>query len=258
MTGMNHFAGNLPLAALADLVEAVVPLIVMVMWAVSQLVVNKPKPRPPVRQRPAAPLKPAGPASAGGGQPPTLEETLRREVEEFMRRAQGREPARAPNKPSPPEPSRRESRPARPAAETPPRVRRLTEAPAPLSTPQVSQPIGRSAPLGAGVGQHVAQHLGGVQQLAAHAQHLGADVAQSDAKMSAHLQQKFSHQVGALAHQGDDPLTRKDARSPAAQTLMNFLIQPGGIRQIILASEILRRPEERWAPGGSVDASKRG
>jgi hypothetical protein len=106
--------------------------------------------------------------------------------------------------------------------------------------------------LGSGVGQHVAEHLGGSQAaLAAHAQSLGANVATADERMVAHLQQKFTHQLGALQHQDTTKTQTRAVRSPAAQALVDLLKQPGGMRQMVLASEIMRRPEERWdrAPG---------
>lgn len=252
---------QLPLAAvnLADFLEAAVVIILMIVGGLSKVMTAKPKPKPPLRPAPPPP-NPGAPAGQGG-QPLTLEESLRREVEEFMRRAQGREPA-APPKPSPqPLPQRTSpqrtvaSRPgARPAAQRPPErraaarppseptVRRLTDAPGAQTT---AQSPGTSAPLGSGVGQHVAEHLGGSQALAAHAQSLGANVATADERMVAHLQQKFAHQVGALQQQDTTTQTRP-IRSPAAQALVNLLKQPGGMRQVVLASEVLRRPEERW------------
>jgi hypothetical protein len=256
---------QLPLAAnLGDLIEAAIVIILMIMGAASHLMTAKPK-KPPVRQRPVAPPNPGAPAGQGG-QPLTLEESLRREVEEFMRRAQGREPTAPPKQTPPPLPQRTPpprtaaSRPAaRPAPQRPPErraaasppaqpaVRRLTDAPGAQTT---AQSPASTAPLGSGVGQHVAQHLGGSQALAAHAQSLGADVATADERMVAHLQQKFTHQVGALQHQNTTTQTRA-VRPPAAQALVDLLQQPGGMRQVVLASEILRRPEERWERAGA-------
>jgi hypothetical protein len=252
-------AEQLPLAAnIGDLIEAAVVIILMVMGAASHLLTSKPKNKPPARRPVAPPPNPGAPAGQGG-QPLTLEESLRREVEEFMRRAQGREPA-APPKQAPPQRTVA-SRPAvqrppapRPAAQRPPErraaasppseptVRRLTDAPGAQTT---AHSPATTAPLGSGVGQHVAEHLGGSQALAAHAQSLGTNVATADERMVAHLQQKFTHQIGALQHQDTTTQTRA-VRSPAAQALVDLLKQPGGMRQVVLASEVLRRPEERW------------
>ncbi len=234
-----------------DLIEAVIVIVVMFMGALGHLLNSKPKPKgPPVRPRPANPPNPQAPAGKGG-QPLSLEETLRREVEEFMRRAQGRDPAAsqgaAPQRPAPPPTRKPAARPAKPAiAERSQPPRRLTESSRPASPAPASAPP-RSAPLGAGVSQHVAQHMSGTQVLATHAQHLGDQVAAADERMETHLHQKFTHQVGALQHQDAVP-QRSVARSPAAQALVDLLRQ-GGARQLILASEILRRPEDRWNRG---------
>jgi hypothetical protein len=246
------------LADLEEVLKAIVPLIFMVLWGAAQLLGNnkaKPKPKPVVRPRPPA----AGPAAgqaAQGGKPLTLEETLRREVEEFMRRAQGREPAkpappaRAPAGPGRPTPQRQEAPPSKRTNVTPPeRTRRLTDAPGGLTTP-LAQESSRTGPLGAGVAQHVAQHLTGAQQLAAHASKLGADVALADERLQEHLQGKFVHQVGALQHRETEK--RTVARSPVAEAIIKSLQSPSGVRQIIVASEILRRPEERWSRTGDA------
>jgi hypothetical protein len=250
---------QLPLAALQDVLEAIVPLIVMVMWAASQLLGNKPKakPKPPARPQPPAVGNVVG-QQAPGGKPPSLEETLRREVEEFMRRAQGREPAkqtptvRAPAGPGRPTPQRQEDRPSkRTKVEPQERTRRLTDAPGGLTTPKAQpQQLSRPAPLGAGVAQHVAQHLTGAQELAAHTRTLGADVALADDRMREHLQGKFVHQVGSLEHRVEEQ--RKVVRTPVAEAIYNSLRTPAGVRQIIVASEILRRPEERWVRTGDA------
>src|SRR5262249_50884243 len=113
-----------------------------------------------------------------------------------------------------------------------------------------SSPSAPGGPLGAGVARYVEEQLRGVKALGEHAQHLGAEVAQADAKMEQHLAQKFVHQVGALAAQATATTPNQPsapARSPMAQELLNMLSRPGGVRQAVVASEILRRPEERWA-----------
>jgi hypothetical protein len=243
---MNLATDHLLLAANFDFIEFVIVIVLMIMGGASQLLSSKPKAKPPVRPRPQGP--PANPGAPGGqaGKPASLEESLRREVEEFMRRAQGREPAapqaKRTQRPAPQRPPARTAKPAAPARPEP--VRRLTDAPGAQTTARPPE-AQRPAPLGAGVGQHVTQHLGGAQAIVTHAQHLGADVAQADERMVAHLQEKFAHQVGALQHQ-DTAQQRKATRSPAAQAIVDMLRQPGGIRNIVLAGEILRRPEDRW------------
>ena len=81
-----------------------------------------------------------------------------------------------------------------------------------------------------------------VQGVAQHAQSLGADIAQTDERMQEHLRQKFVHQVGAIAP--TTSVQRQATGSPAAAELRAMLARPGGARQLIIASEILRRPED--------------
>jgi hypothetical protein len=234
----------LPLAWDETLVKAIIGGIMMILWAAGHLLSDKGKPKPPARPRPQAP---PGQAPVGGaaGKPASLEETLRREVEEFMRRAQGREPAAPAKQPTPPQPQRAPQRkqPVKPTAQkqpgrTPPRRLADSRQPAPIRIEE-----GRGALAGATIGEHVAEHLGGVQAIATHAQSLGADVAQADERMEAHLQEKFTHRLGALAHQ--EAPTPVDVPS-AAKDLLKLLSQPGGAKTMIVANEILRRPEERW------------
>jgi hypothetical protein len=259
---MQSLHATLVLADFADLLQAAVPIIFMILYGIAQLVGSKQpqvKPKPAPRPRPAP--EPVGAAPRAAGAPPTLEESLRREVEDFLRRAQGQQP----QKPAPvkqaqdmrqrplAQPVRQAKRPLRPEPQREPAPRRLAEplrpAPPPalstLSTP-APMPAPTLAPLGSGVSQHVAQHLSGTAALAQHAQHLGADVALADERMEQHLQERFAHKLGSLVQQSAAPEKRAVA-SPAAQELVKLLTQPGGARQIIIASEILRRPEDRWS-----------
>jgi hypothetical protein len=200
-------------------------------------------------------------AAAGGGNQPTLEETLRREVEEFLRRSQGQPAQQTKNQPQRsqrPAKERPASLPARSAPQAEPRskppeqprLRTSSPRPEPIKTlaAPLSEQVGRTitgAPLGTDIVQYVTEQMRGTQQLVQHAQSLGSDVAQADERMQQHLEQRFVHQIGTLA-----PVTAKaDQRTEAttaAQELRSLLSRPGGMRQLIVASEILRRPEERW------------
>jgi hypothetical protein len=238
----------LPLAVDWDeLISAIIPVLLTVFWILGHLMGGKPKPKqaPP---RPRVVPPPAQPVAPGpGGPQPTLEETLRREVEEFMRRAQGRAPDGPKREPAMAAPPQRGPRPASPVAERPQPPRRLAEAPRPQSASSASPPRAPlpSAAAPTSVEQHVAEHLRGAKVLAAHAQTLGAGVAQADERLEERLREKFVHSLGTLEHRAADP-QQKATRSPAAKQLFELLSTPGGMRQVILANEILRRPEERW------------
>ncbi|HYO24350.1 MAG TPA: hypothetical protein VEQ85_05315 [Lacipirellulaceae bacterium] len=285
MTTMTH-----PLLAAPDITEWIIPALVFVFWVIGQVTGGGKKPKPPVRPRVQPPVAPAGGQLPGAqpGKPVTLEETLRREVEEFMRRAQGREQANpqrgmpsgglAQGQPQrqPPDrqrqggaqqgrpqqgrpqqgrpqqgpqgqPPRRDQR--QPGGERPPQreggPRRLVDSPRPAQSAAKIE-SGRGPLIGASVAEHVAEHLSGVQAIAAHAQTLGSEVAQADERMQAHLQETFTHNLGSLGHQAA-AVREAPKRSGASQDFLKLLGSAGGARQIIIAGEILRRPEERWA-----------
>jgi hypothetical protein len=262
-----QLAPQILLADLGDVLQPLAPIIFVVLYGVAHLVGNlqQEKRKAPPRPRPVEPPQdfgrlPAGnaaPANAAGGKQPTLEETLRREVEEFLRRAQGQPPQQ-----QKPQPQRAQQRPQqnRPAARRPnlPQLRsgRQSERPAehqeqprrlvesqrpepaaPLSPLTDTRPSYTPTPLGSGVALHS-------QTLAQHAQTLGADVAQADERMQEHLRQKFVHPMGDLSP--TTSVQRQATGTPAAQQLRELISRPGGIRQLIIAHEILRRPEERW------------
>jgi hypothetical protein len=86
------------------------------------------------------------------------------------------------------------------------------------------------------------------------AEHLADEIARADEQREQHLQQAFGHRVGTLAAGsavGAAPATdvqpevKTEAPSTAAG-LAALLASPQGMRQAIILSEILARPEERW------------
>jgi len=264
----------LPLADLSDLLSGLLPIIVVILYGIAHLVgmMQQEKRKPPVRPRPRPPQemgeRPIVGAPAGDPKQGNLEDTLRREVEEFLRRAQGqppqqpkpaqqRPPQRAPQqRPAAqrPMPSSRTIRPVERRVPDTSRPRQLVETirtePSAAPTEPLRQTLG-APPVAAGAPsrlgeplrtQSVAQHA---QAVAQHAQQLGAEIAQADERMEQHLRERFVHQVGALA-----PRTpggeRQAAADSVAQELRNLIGRPNGMRQLIIAGEILRRPEERW------------
>jgi DNA primase len=254
-----HHSPSLLLADLGDVLSGLLPIILFVLYGIAQLVGNlqQEKRKAPPRPRPVQPPQEFGgvkaaPNAAPGNQP-NLEETLRREVEEFLRRAQG-QPQQQQRKGHPPQrpaqrPQRGAQRPTLPQvrrqpeqpAKAPEQPRRLvdTQRPehaAPAAPPGAQRPLSTPSPLGAGVSLHS-------QTLVDHAHALGADVALADERMEAHLRQRFEHQVGAIAPSAT--LAQRAATATAAQQLRTMLSTPESVRQIIIASEILRRPEER-------------
>ena len=251
------------LADVGDILQNVLPVVFVILYGIAHLVGNlqqekKKAARPqPVEPRPND-FGPAGPAQpAPAGNQPTLEESLRREVEEFLRKAQGGQPQQpkqqkpAPQRPRQPqrnEGQRQQPRPTRPqpqrSAEAAPPTRRLVEARSPESAAPItplseSRPLAAQAPLGTGAALNT-------QAIVEHAKSLGATVAQADERMQQHLSQKFTHQLGALATA--TPTERRAAAiaGSMAKELQSMLANPNSVRQLIIAGEILRRPEERW------------
>ena len=251
------------LADIADVVKNLLPIIFIVLYGVAQLVGNiqqekrkaavpRPKPVIPPPDPVAGGARNVAQGNAAAGNQPTLEETLRREVEEFLRRAQGDKPQQTKQQPQRPQqrpPQRPTARspvrqPNRPPEERPQPTRRLVDTPRPETmAPPTTSTLAESRPLLApsSFGSSVSAHVQGVAQ---HAQSLGADIAQTDERMQEHLRQKFVHQVGAIAP--TTSVQRQATGTPAAAELRAMLARPGGARQLIIASEILRRPEERW------------
>jgi hypothetical protein len=234
------------LADFEDLVKVWAPIIFFVVYGVAQLVGSiqeekrkaaRKRPQPPAPELPRAPGAPAAPVA--GDKPLTLEETLRREVDEFLRRAQGAPPQR--KAPQQPKPKPAEAKPRRPLV-TPANRPEAKPATAPAEQPRPAQAPPLSRP---SIAERVQQDLHGTATLGQHAGTLGAQVAQADERMEQHLREKFAHQLGTFVHaeHGD---ARPAAGSPMAQELRKMLSSPAGVKQIIVASEILQRPTHRW------------
>jgi hypothetical protein len=90
----------------------------------------------------------------------------------------------------------------------------------------------------------------GSQAIAQHAQQLGAEVDLADDKLEAHLHQVFDHKLGSFQRSvADGDASAKQALQtdqPGALGFAAMLANPQSLRNAILLSEILRRPEENW------------
>ena len=258
---------HLPLADLAETLRVVMPIIFVVIYGVAHLVgalqqeKKKRLPRPPQRDPMELELgRPERPAvdvpAPAAGQPASLEETLRREVEEFLKRAQG-EPRNQPQAKRPASPQRQRptaapQKPRQPQQPAEPPTRRLVDDPKSVTSRKPSEPplevIRTGPPTGAAVDAYVAEQMRGVAAIGQHAQRLGEEVAQADDRIQAQLQQKFDHRVGTLTPVSASTVVPASAAaaSSAAREFRELLARPGGMRQIVIANEILRRPEERW------------
>lgn len=211
---------------------------------------KRPRPRPvpppprgaPAPQGGAMPARgPAAPVRGGAG-PRPAEDPLAREIEEFLRRAQAQragQPARA----APPAPPPLPPSPPR----LPPRGGEGT-----LSSETGPRPITT-------VAEHVQTYLGPPRMGEVGTKDLGQAVARSEDRLEAHLREVFGHQVGTLSGAAGEaareptpvepssPADRITAEGPSPAMLAAVLADPAGVRQAILWSEILNRPEHRWS-----------
>lgn len=245
--------------------DALLPLIVaggyfvikMVVDAAKQQAQGQGRPAPRPMQPPALPRQPQQQPQVGQANRP---KTPAEEVEEFLRRAAARKAGVKPQ-PQPP-------RPPQPAAQRPqqsqPAVRRLTpqDAPRPKEKPRPTVIEAESVegpsltgprPTGAGVSQHVDQHLD-EREFTQRAQQL-SHLKQSGGELAEHVKHTFEHRVGTLAATAAAPAaaapaadSAPDDRSavPSAAELAALLSRPRDVRTAILLNELLRRPEERW------------
>ena len=173
---------------------------------------------------------------------------MARDIEEFLKMAaqrrqqqkqrQGQQPQQGAGQRVPPK------QPSRPLAAQP--VPSAYEPPATEDEIQIIEPqpdIRRGS-----VREHVQTHID-TSDIAEHVRHLGEEVGMADDKVEARLQQKFDHGVGHLkideAKSAQSKTTKVTDRqiSDAAAALMNMLRTPTSIRQAILISEVLRRPD---------------
>jgi len=189
---------------------------------------------------------------------------MKDEVEEFLRRvAQMRAQAEQQGKAQPPRQERQQ----------PARQPRKPPAARPAPQPRSARPLESRPPLGAGprlgaglptapidveivdaeladtadrFGQRIRSDLRETEQIAEHSRHLGEDVDAADSKMQAHLHQVFDHKLGQLKSSGGETALVTGDRTAAELSLeqiRRMLCSPQSIRDAIVMSEVLRRPE---------------
>ena len=203
-------------AAGLDWLEALIPVLFVLFWIVSQVVnvvraigkAAQPKPAPPPPVRPAA-----DPAMA------EARRDLERHLEELLRRNAGGEPP-----PPPPPPSRKERRPTadgrgqrggsnRSQRTPPPDVPR----PAVLAGPAATRSLGSLASQTTEVARHVEEAF-------------------------AHDLQHRTGPAGQMTASGEKPA----ASAGVGGGLVAALREPESLRRLILLQEVLDRPVERW------------
>src|SRR5262245_5152107 len=218
----------------------------------------------------------AQPKPAGAPKPKPAADPLQSEIDEFLRQAQAlREGKAAPRgaapkaadqrrdeepRPAPMGDSRRESTPRRHVAKPPRRTSRREEQrqPAPTSAPVVVEVVEARAARES-VAQHVAQSLDS-SKFDQRVSQLSQMQRESDAEFQQHMQRVFQHNVGTLeadeASQSTKsvaaevaataPVAKSSSTRNAAADVALLLAGRKSIRNAVVLSEILQRPERRW------------
>ena len=118
--------------------------------------------------------------------------------------------------------------------------------------------VAAEKPVGGQVSEHVQKYLD-EQAFTQREDALGKEVAQADRQIDQHLQQVFDHRVSKLeATPGEAAApptvyeppnlvgSAEDVPASFATGLLDLIANPDSLRQAIILSEILHRPEERW------------
>jgi hypothetical protein len=227
------------LIARGDWLSVVVPIVFFIIYALNHLLTarkpvtpqaRKPPRRPPEGERPLrSPQQPAAnPQTSSQSQ-------LNAEIEQFLKRANDRRGDR----------SRREVAPTARAPKTPPKP--------PADRPIDVQPLERSEI--SSVAASVEKHLSN-RTFTQRAEHLADDIVRADQGMEQHLQKSFGHRVGTLSDAqkstgSQTPATDNEtavvvAAGSAANAIAGLLADPNNLKQAVILSEILQRPENRW------------
>lgn len=182
---------------------------------------------------------------------------MARDIEEFLRKAAERRAAQqqaqrggaqpAPTQPSPPRPPV--------PAQRPPEITRPAVQPRALdSGGSEIQDEPNPFPSGQSVTQHVQKHIDqGASEIEQQTKRLGERVGQTGKKVNERVHQKFDHEVGNLAEsqsrgepkkgKSTEPKSRVPVAKIAPQTIAELLRSPLALRQSIIVSELLKRPE---------------
>ena len=254
------------LAALQDILEALLPVIIFIIWAIAQVF----RKQNPAKQKGRPPQQPAArPQQPPQNKPAARPEALSKEIDDFLKRAAEKRGARPPAEVEVIEPATRDEPVIVAEVVQPARRQQPTRRP-----PQRKQP---SSPTGRGVAAHVKQNVD-TSDVTERASHLGEQIGQTDERLEQRLHDKFDHQVGRLTSQPTDTPAAEsqaalephaaidasydipdlpslpDLDSSQAATVTAAQVSPispifespEDLRRAIILNEILRRPTDRW------------
>jgi hypothetical protein len=108
-------------------------------------------------------------------------------------------------------------------------------------------------PARSNVAQHVAQHLD-TGDFAERAERLGDATEQADERMEQHLHQAFDHRLGSIGASTESIMAavtpeiddEMKGRVVSHHPILSLLRQPQSVRNAIVLSELLQRPEQNW------------
>ncbi|QDV72377.1 hypothetical protein [Botrimarina mediterranea] len=247
----------------AGFLDAIGPLLVVAFWVIRQVLVGlkeqreldkargeaeeKGQPWPPDEaQRVDEPILEIADEPAPKPAAKPVQADLRSEVEEFLRRAaQGDAAPPQPPAKKPPldpfeEPPRRQRRQSPPPQQDLPKpVTRRSQSPtraaSNLDVQAESPQPARRGPL-----RHLPE-----SQLAENAAHLGENISTADDRVEARLHEKFDHRLGTLMNRPGGAEAKVAEPASAAARIRKALVTPGGARDAVILSEILRSPADR-------------
>lgn len=175
---------------------------------------------------------------------------MARNIEEFLKRAAERRKQQQQNRPPPPaqpQKARRVVEPAEVEIVDPIQVVKPAKSRSkPRKSLSQKRPNLKRDMRDQSVSEHVRQHID-TRDVSEHADHLGERIQDVDDQVSERIHRKFDHDVGQLDDmptvQDDEVATVTDTQySRLANDLLKMLSNPESVRQAILVSEILSRP----------------
>lgn len=241
--------------------EVIFFLIMGFLWLINRVatVIETARRPPPVRRppQPVAPQGADGPAVApmqarqvaqAQGQPRPAGEALQGEIEEFLRRASGRQQPGQPPRQRPGG-ARPASRPAITGAKADPR--RARPAPPIVRAKPVANVPADTTETPEAISQHVKQFLD-MREFDQRTTNLSS-IDEKERQFEQKLKQTFSHQLGhlkpsTLADGGDSAATAALLQPiPVNQNVLAGLFRGGiDLKRAIALNEIFQRPEHRW------------
>lgn len=244
----NLFGQPLLGAGVDEIIGFIIMVVVIGFSIVNKIsgVINQGK---PPKRRPAQgrPEQQRNPAQARAGQ--AGGKSIESEIEDFLRQARGEKPQAPPARQS--TPTRQPQQRTRPPAQPQPRGQK----PKIIEAVPADQDFVPGKDFGRDLSEHVQEHIK-QDSISTRDAGLGDYVEEADERVEQHLEEVFDHDVGHLEHivkvdtsvsDGTDASelrqAARDEVSASAERIRKMLSTPESIREVFIASEVLKRPE---------------